>query len=60
MKRRIGQAYRDGFERVNSVLEVDALTLQQIVEELDPEREDPLIRPWNRRHGAAIRRVLGS
>lgn len=60
MRRRMGQAYLDGFGRVVGVLEVDELTLRQIVDELDPEREDPLIRPWNRRHGAAVRRVLES
>jgi len=60
MRQRMGLAYLDGFGRVDSVVAVDELSLRQIVEELDPEREDPLIRPWNRRHGAAIRRVLGS
>ena len=60
MRRRMAREYHDGFGRVESVLELDVLTVRQIVEALDPEREDPLVRPWNRRHGAAVRRVLGS
>lgn len=58
--RRMARAYFDGFGRVESVLELDVLTVRQIVEALDPEREDPFVKPWNRRHGAAVRRVLGS
>ena len=60
MRRRMARAYLDGCGRVESVLELDALTVQQIVEALDPEREDPLLRPWKRRHSAAVRTVLGS
>ena len=60
MRRRMAREYLDGIGRVESVLELDVLTVRQIVEALDPEREDPLLRPWNRRHGAAVRRVLGS
>jgi hypothetical protein len=56
----MARAYLDRLGRVDSVVELDVLTVQQIVEALDPEREDPLLKPWNRRHAAAVRRVLGS
>jgi hypothetical protein len=60
MRQRMARAYHDGFDRVESVLELDVLTVRQIVEALDPEREDPLLKPWNRRHDAAVRTVLRS
>jgi hypothetical protein len=34
----MARAYHDGFDRVESVLELDVLTVRQIVEALDPER----------------------
>jgi hypothetical protein len=59
MKRRGAQAYLDGFGTVKSVLELDGLTLQEVIEALDLEREDPLLNPWKRGYNAAIRAALG-
>jgi hypothetical protein len=60
MRRKMARAYLDRLGRVDGVAELDVLTVQQIVEALDPEREDPLLSPWKRRHSAAVRTVLGS
>jgi hypothetical protein len=59
MEGRAARAYLDGFSTVKSVLELDALTAREIVEALDPERQDPLVNPWKRGYHAAIRRALG-
>jgi hypothetical protein len=53
------RSYPDGFGGVRSVLELDAWTRQQVVESMDPDREDPSLHPWKRSFGAAIRRALG-
>ena len=53
------RSYLDDLGAVRSVLELDAWTRQQVVESLNPDREDPSLRPWKRSYGAAIRRALG-
>jgi hypothetical protein len=53
------RSYLDGFGAVGSVLDLDAVTRLEIVEALDPERQDPLVNPWKRGYHAAIRRALG-
>ena len=55
MKSRAAWGYFEGFGRVRSVLELDPSTAQQIMVELDPEREDPLLNPWKRGCKDAIR-----
>jgi hypothetical protein len=52
-------SYLDGFGAVGSVLDLDEVTRLEIVEALDPERQDPLVNPWKRGYHAAIRRALG-
>jgi hypothetical protein len=59
MKGKAARAYLDGFATVKSVLELDVLTMHEIVEALDPGREDPLLNPWKRGYNAAIRAALG-
>jgi len=59
MKRKTRYAYVDGFGAVRNVAEVDASSLREIMEGLDPERGDPLVSPWSRTYRAAIRRALG-
>ena len=59
MPRRTHHAYVDGSGTARRLLEEDLVTLEELVAELDPEREDPLANPWRRCGGAAIRRALG-
>ena len=59
MKDKRTRAYLDGFATVKIVLELDALTVREIVEALDAERADPLLNPWKRGYNAAIRSALG-
>ena len=59
MPRRMQHAYVDGSRTARRLLEEDLLTLEELVSELDPEREDPLVSPWRRSGGSAIRRALG-
>jgi hypothetical protein len=59
MKAKTARAYLDGFATVKSVLELDVLTTQEVLEALDPEREDPFLNPWKRGYNAAIRSALG-
>jgi isochorismate hydrolase len=59
MKGKGARAYLEGFGTVRSVLELDALTAKEIVEALDPERDDLLLNPWKRGYNAAIRSALG-
>ena len=59
MKGKTARAYLDDFATVKSVLELDVLTVQELVEALDPEREDPLLNPWKRGYTAAMRSALG-
>jgi len=59
MRRKAARAYLEGFGTVKSVLEFDALTAREIMDALDPEREDPLLNPWKRGYNAAIRSAWG-
>ena len=59
MRRRMQHAYVDGSGTARRLQEEDLLTLEELVSELDPEREDPLVSPWRRSGSAAIRRALG-
>jgi len=54
------QAYLDGFGTVRSVLELDGLTVDEILGALDPEKDrDPSLTPWKRAFSAAIRSAFG-
>jgi hypothetical protein len=55
MKRRAAWAYFEGFGAVKSILDLDRFTAREIMVELDPEREDPLLKPWKRGYSVAIR-----
>jgi hypothetical protein len=55
MKRRTAWAYREGFGVVKSILDLDPFTAREIMVELDPEREDPLLNPWKRGYRVAPR-----
>jgi hypothetical protein len=57
--KRSARAYLDGFATAKSVLELDDLTSWEIMEALDPDREDPLVTPWRRGYNAAIRSSWG-
>jgi len=59
MRRKSARAYLEGFGTVKSVLEFDELTAREIMEALDPEREDPLLNPWKRGYNAGIRSAWG-
>ena len=59
MSRRMRYAYVEGFGTARSFLGEDVSTVEELVAELDPEREDPLANPWRRSGSAAIRRALG-
>ena len=59
MNRKTRYAYVDRFGTNRNELEADGVTLREIVECLDPERDDPLVNPWGRTYRAAIRRALG-
>jgi hypothetical protein len=49
MRGRAPRAYR----------ELNALRWLDVLQDLDPERQDPLRNPWRWRYGAAVRRALG-
>jgi hypothetical protein len=54
------QSYRDGFETACSVLEWDELTVREIIDALDPDRDREAQRtPWKRGYRAAIRAAFG-
>jgi len=53
------QASLDGFGMVKSRLEVDVMTMEEILKELELERQDPLLSPWTKGYKAAIRTALG-
>jgi hypothetical protein len=54
------KAYLDGFATVRSVIELDELTLQEIMESLDPDAEtDPRHTSWKLGFQAAIRAAFG-
>ena len=55
MKHRTAWAYLEGFGAVKSILDLDPSTAREIMLELDPEREDPLLNPWKRGCNVAIR-----
>jgi hypothetical protein len=52
------QAYLEAFDTVEGFPELDVLTQQEVVEALDPYREDPLLNPWRRGYNAGMRAVL--
>src|SRR5262245_47892194 len=54
------QAYLETSETVRGLGALDVLTQQEIVEALDPYREDPLLNPWRRGYGARVRVALDS
>jgi hypothetical protein len=57
---RAAKAYLDGFGTVRSVIELDRLTVEEILGSLDREREaDPSLTPWKRGYQAAIRSAFG-
>ena len=59
MPRKMQHAHVDGFPTARGLLGESPLTLEELVAELDLQREDPLINPWRRNHSEAIRRALG-
>ena len=58
MKGKAARAYVDGFGTVKSLLELDVLTAQEIIEALAEEREDPLLNPWRWGYNAGIRSAM--
>ena len=59
MPRTMRHVYVDGLVTARRLWGEDLWTLEELVAELDPEREDPLMSPWRRSRSAAIRRTLG-
>jgi hypothetical protein len=58
--RTAAKAYLDGFGTARHVIELDRLTLDEILGSLDPDREtDPTLTPWKRGYQAAIRAAFG-
>ncbi len=54
------RAYLDGFCTVCSVIELDQLTLGEILSSLDPDdQNDPSLSPWKRGYLAGIRAAFG-
>jgi hypothetical protein len=54
------KAYLDGFCTAYSVIELDHLTIDEILASLDPEEQaDPLLTPWKRGYRAGIRAAFG-
>jgi len=54
------KAYLDGFGTVRSVMELDELTVTEVLESLDASRErDLALSPWKRGYRAAIRTAFG-
>jgi hypothetical protein len=59
-KGRTARAYLDGFGTVRSVLDLDSLTVREVLGALDPDADrDPLLTPWKRGYNAAIRVAFG-
>ena len=57
---RTAQAYLDGVGTVRSVLELDGLTVDEILRAFDLEKDrDPSLTPWKRGFNAAIRSAFG-
>jgi hypothetical protein len=44
---------------LNSILALDPFAAREIMVELNPEREDPLLNPWKRGYGVAKRTIRG-
>lgn len=60
MKHAAAKAYLDGFGTVRSVMELDELTVTEILESLNVTREaDLALTPWRRGYQAAIRTAFG-
>lgn len=55
----VAKAYLDGFKTVRSVIELDALTVEEILGSLDPRETDCNLTPWKRGYQAAIRAAFG-
>ena len=54
------KAYLDGFCTARSVIELDHLTLNEVLASLDPhEQADPSLTPWKRGYQAGIRAAFG-
>jgi hypothetical protein len=59
-KKQKSKAYLDGFGTVRSVIELDELSLREVLESLHPDSEaDPYLTPWKRGFHAAIRTAFG-
>ena len=57
---RTGRAYLDGFATARLVLQHDGLTVEEILDSLDPRPEtDWTIHPWRHGYKAAIRAAFG-
>ena len=58
--RRPGKAYLDGFGTVRCVIDLDELTVREVLEALLGERDTDLaLTPWKRGYRAAIRTAFG-
>ena len=55
MKRRTAWTHLESYGAVKSILDLDPFTAREIMVELDPEREDPLLNAWKRGYRVAIR-----
>jgi hypothetical protein len=59
-KYKTARAYLDGFGTVRSILDLDELTTEEILEALLAESDPhPALTPWKRGFNAAIRAALG-
>ena len=59
-KKQTSKAFLDGFETARSVIELDELSLMEVLESLHPESDaDPFVTPWKRGFHAAIRTAFG-
>lgn len=59
-KKQTSKAFLDGFGTVRSVLELDELTMTEVLESLHSEGDgDPVLTPWKRGYQAAIRAAFG-
>ena len=54
------KAFLDGFCTAHSVIELDHLTLNEVLASFDPnEQVDPSLTPWKRGYQAGIRAAFG-
>ena len=54
------RAYLDGFHTACSVIELDDLTANEIVDAFEPERwADSSLNPWKRGYQAGVRAAFG-